>query len=342
VRQNRREPLPTPQPTPLPASLPGPLPDRVPDRVPDRLPVIAAHLGVKDEVSLIGPCIAHLRAIGVGPILVHDIASTDGTRAWLAAQDDPDLTVIASPDEATDAQMLATTMAGIAGLRADWLVMLDADEFPLPRGGSLARVLAEVTTDPARHTDADGVPDVICVPRYNVVLGPDGEGGRLRMPLPPGPQDYAAIDLFAGTDPGYRKTLEADPMQTWLRFVPLPKVMLRLGPRIEGFELGMHDVRPAPGARLVRARATGIVTAHVALSDYARFAAKVDNIRAMFARHAGTLAPNFGWTWKRWAAQAETGTLRGEFDRSVLSDAEIAELRAAGVIRSVADLLERP
>lgn len=287
------------------------------------LPSIAAHLGVKDEIGLIGPCIAHLRAIGVSQIVVHDIASTDGTRDWLARHEGPGLTVIDSPDEATDADMQATTLAGIAGLEADWLLMLDADEFPLPRGGDLRACLAGSRAD------------VLALPRYNVVLGPQG----LRMPVPPGVADYGAIDLFAGTDRRYRKQLEANPMLTWLRFVPLPKVAVRMGPRIAGFANGMHDALPAEGVALIRATASDIVTAHVALSDYARFAAKVDNIRAMFARHDATLAANFGWTWKRWAAQAEAGTLRGEYDRSVVSVAEIEALRDMGVIASVSDLL---
>lgn len=289
------------------------------------LPRIAAHVGVKDEISLIGPCIAHLRAIGVGQIVVHDIASTDGTRDWLARNEGPDLRVIDSLDTATDADMQATTLAGIAGLEADWLLMLDADEFPLPKGGDLRACLAETQAD------------VLRVARYNVVLGPDG----LQMPLPPSPADYARIDLYAGTDKTYRKQLEGNPMLTWLRFVPLPKVMVRMSARIAGFAAGMHDALPADGIDLAYATAPDIVTAHVALSDYPRFADKVDNIRAMFARHEATLAANFGWTWKRWAAQAEAGTLRGEFDRSVLSEAQIKALRAEGVIASVAELLER-
>ena len=42
-------------------------------------PRIAAYLGVKDEVELIEPCIAHLRSIGVEHIMACDMSSTDGT-----------------------------------------------------------------------------------------------------------------------------------------------------------------------------------------------------------------------------------------------------------------------
>jgi hypothetical protein len=45
---------------------------------------IAACLGVKDEVDLIGPAIAHLRRIGVSHIFASDAGSTDGTETILA------------------------------------------------------------------------------------------------------------------------------------------------------------------------------------------------------------------------------------------------------------------
>ena len=289
------------------------------------LPSIAAHLGVKDEIGLIAPCVAHLRAIGVREIVVHDIASRDGTRDWLAGQ--PDLTVIDTADEDTDAAMSARIMAAVRAMRADWVLLLDADEFVLPRGGDLRAALAGVAAD------------LVAVPRYNVVLGPAG----MRMPLPPGPGPYGAIDLYAGADRWYRKKLAEDPMLTWLRFVPLPKVMLRLDRvrdgTVTGLADGMHDVRTGDGAVLERVTADAIVTAHAALSDYPRFAAKVDNIRATLALQEGDLAANFGWTWRRWAEQADAGTLRDEYDRSVVDEASIAELRASGVIASAAELL---
>ena len=44
----------------------------------------AALLGVKDEVELIGACVAQLRNIGVDQIIVSDYGSTDGTLDILA------------------------------------------------------------------------------------------------------------------------------------------------------------------------------------------------------------------------------------------------------------------
>ena len=45
---------------------------------------IAACLGVKDEIELIRPVIAHLRRIGVDHVFASDAGSTDGTETVLA------------------------------------------------------------------------------------------------------------------------------------------------------------------------------------------------------------------------------------------------------------------
>ncbi len=283
---------------------------------------IAAHLGVKDEAALIGPCIAHLRAIGVAEFVVHDVASTDGTRAILRAHEGPGFRVIDLPDTVSDEGMSESFLAAVKAARADWVLMLDADEFPLPRGGDLRRVLA------ARSED------VVAMPRYNVALGPRG----LCMALPPAPGDEARITMYARPDPLYRRRMNEDPMLVWLGFVPQAKVAIRPG-RVAGFALGMHDALPHEGETLTKGRAEEIVVAHVAISDYPRFSRKVANIRAMFERHDGTLPKGFGWHWHRWAKLDAAGELRGEYDRSLLSEAAFAALRAEGTLRTAAEIL---
>lgn len=295
------------------------------------LPRVAAHLGVLDEAALIVPCIAHLRAIGVSHLIVHDMGSNDGTRDRLAAQAGHDLRVLHShadmPYDTLMAQVEgAVAMAG-TDWGADWVLMLDADEFPLPAGGDIRPVLA--------RAGAAGA-DLVEMPRYNVVLGPDGPA----LPLPPaGVADHARILLYARALPDFRRRLERDPTLGWLRAVPLPKIALRPG-RTGALADGGHDAAPAsPGAPLTRLRSDAVVIAHLALSDWPRFARKVANIRDMFARHDGRLPATFGWHWKRWAALDAAGMLRHEYDRSALDAAALAELRARGDVQSVAELL---
>lgn len=290
----------------------------------DHHPTIAALVGVKNEMSLIGPCIAHLRAIGVSEIVVHDVASTDGTREWVAAQ--PDVRLLETRDDDSNEVMENRAMDAVRAMRADWLIGMDADEFSLPRGGDLRSCLAA--------TEAD----VLKIPRYNVVVSEQG----ICMPLPPDPQAYDQTDLYVQVDRNFRKKLQANPTLTWLQFAPDSKIMVRLDKLrrgdIVGFTHGVHNVETAEGATVVTEISTDIITAHVGLSDYDRFAAKVGHIQALIA---DGIASNFGWTWRRWAEQADAGTLRDEYDRSVVSETEIAALRKAGVIASAADLLDR-
>jgi hypothetical protein len=110
---------------------------------------LAAHIGVKDEIELLPHCIAHLRTIGV-----------DGTREYLQEQEGVDFHVLHS-----------SNAAAIRECSADWVLAIDADEFPLTSSGDLREALAGVEADALR------------IPRYNVVLGPQGPCHPL--PCPP-------------------------------------------------------------------------------------------------------------------------------------------------------------
>ena len=287
---------------------------------------IAAQIGVKDEVDLIGPCLAHLRGQGVGRIWVQDMGSTDGTLEALHADGSADLVVVKNGIAATDADIAAAMLGAVrdaAQWGADWLVMIDADEFILAPGGDLAAALSGIAEPLAM------------MPRYNVALGPRG----LTMPLPPAPADYAGTWMYARADKWYRKKLEADPALAWLRFVPLPKAAVRPA-MLGGVVHGMHDAHGPDGTPLARAERVPLVVAHVPLSDYARFARKVDNIAEVFRTHAADTPGNFGWHWKRWMASAEAGALRAEYDASCLDQAELETLRADGTLMSATELLD--
>lgn len=283
---------------------------------------LGAHIGVKDEAGLIGPCVAHLRALGVTAFAVHDIASQDGTREWLRAQEGPGFRVIDVRDDDSEAHLNASVQAAVAGLDADWVLMLDADEFPLARGGDLRAALA--------HRGEDAV----TIPRFNVALGPGGP----RLPLPPRPADFSRTDLFALADPDHRRRLDQDSSLAWLSGVPAPKVAVRPS-RVGRVGPGGHSAKARAGGAATMGVADGTLIAHLALSDYSRFARKVANARATLAHVEGTVSPNFGWHWRRWVALDDAGGLRAEFDRSVLSEEGLARLRAQGAVRTAADLL---
>jgi hypothetical protein len=147
--------------------------------------------------------------------------------------------------------------------------------------------------------------------------------------------------MYARSDPLYRRRMNEDPMLVWLGFVPADKVAI-LPERVGILAPGMHDALPYPGETLTKARAEDIVIAHVAITDYPRFARKVANIRAMFEHHDGTMPKEFGWHWHRWARLDAAGELRGEFERCLLSEDAFAALRAEGTIRTAAEILADP
>jgi glycosyltransferase involved in cell wall biosynthesis len=144
---------------------------------PSITPRIAALVGVKDEVEIIGASITHLRQIGVDHILVSDAGSTDGTLDVLETERRAGDVVVTHVDPAEivdyDTESArAVELARSSG--ADWVLIMDADEFFIPATGSLKD---------CRHLhDAD----VIVADRFNVVVMPR----HLLMPTMLTPQHY--------------------------------------------------------------------------------------------------------------------------------------------------------
>src|SRR6266404_8843647 len=98
---------------------------------------IAAHLGVKDEVDLIERAIVHLRAIGVDTIVVCDMCSTDGTFEVLERYRSNEFEIIQLSNRTPTKTWLLQNYELIKAVDADWILLLDADEFWLPSSGSL-------------------------------------------------------------------------------------------------------------------------------------------------------------------------------------------------------------
>lgn len=287
---------------------------------------VAAHIGVMNEVSMIDPCLAHLRRIGIEDILVFDLGSTDGTRDLLADRKGGGLRVVDFPASGTDKMLMEAAQTAIDDSPADWCLLMDADEFPLPRGGDIGAAFEDVAAD------------LIELPRYNVVLGPAG----LTMPLPPeGPQDYGQIDLFVDPRHSARPKIEADPTLAWLRVVPAPKIAVRAG-RTSGLVRGMHNAHPRPGQTLRRLQSRDLLLAHAALTDFPRFEQKIASIRFTLDTFGKEMSKKFGWHWRRWLELEAAGQLRAEYDRSYLTAEDLAALRQQGVVASAAKMLTAP
>jgi glycosyltransferase involved in cell wall biosynthesis len=287
---------------------------------------IAAHLGVKDEVELIEDAIAHLRSIGVDHIVAVDSFSTDGTADILAQHRNKDDFWFVQlddlvPDETGD-MWLQQNMAAIADVRADWIIFLDADERWLPVTGSL------------RDCAGLAYSDVLTVPRYNVVLTPNGP----TLPPLPDSSDYQNTLLFIEPIPGFRTHLRFNPKTPWIRGVPGPKVMAR-SERIGGLIDGMHDIVASDGPPLRYRVPDDLLIAHLPFTTLPRFEQKIVNIRQSIAIHDAYWGEALAWHWRRWLALADEGRIDEEFALQVYDAEEITTLLSSGIIRSAAEML---
>ncbi|MEZ5288957.1 MAG: glycosyltransferase family 2 protein [Vicinamibacterales bacterium] len=282
-----------------------------------------AVLGVKDEVELIGPSIAHLRAIGVDAIAVSDFGSTDGTLDVLSDErrmGDVTITHV-DPDVVYDYDTCsANDIAQAHRTGADWVLFLDADEFFVPAQGSL------------RHCRGLSKADVLVLDRYNVVTS----ATHLHMPVDLSPATYEALRLFTRQVADFQAVMAREPDVPFISIRPGPKVMARRAVAAD-VAPGGHDVSAA-GEPLRRVAADDLIVAHVPFTTMGRFERKVANIRREMIRHPRYFDGEFAWHWRRWAEMTAPGVLEGEFARQVTSHEALRCLEDAGLVRTAARL----
>lgn len=285
---------------------------------------VVAHLGVKDEVELVPGCLAHLRGIGVQRIVACDLGSTDGTLDLLHGQDEGDVRVLAMDDGGAEGieTLKRRSLEALREESADWAIFLDADERWLPRGGRLEDCIP-----------GPGV-DVVEVPRYNVALV---AGTPCAEPRPL-PASYGDVLLHARPLEVFRRRFEEGIAPPWIRQVPSPKVMARVG-CIGTLGTGGHGVGPLGPEPLRKAKATGLLVAHLPFTTPERFCTKLRNVRRIFEAHGEYFGTDMAWHWRRWLDLRDDDAVRAEFTRQVLAEHEAAQLRDEGSLRSAAELL---
>ena len=279
---------------------------------------VVAYLGVKDDVELLDHTIAHLRLIGVDHIIAIDDFSTDGSAEILAAHRCDDFTFIQkNPTE------LDVSVELVRQTNADWAMFLDADEYWLPKSGSLK----------------DGIElqraDILSVSRYNVPLTPSGVlAPHASVPLTP--VTYDSIFFFGALDPVLDHV-----SSPWISIVPAPKVMARpehLGVITQGF----HSAEARGKREPRRAAPSDLVIAHFPFTTLTRFRRKVDNIRAFLTNYPNYFAPGTARHWRRWVALADESRLDDEFTKQILNLEKITEMRSRGVIRPITSTFSTP
>ena len=283
---------------------------------------LAASIGVKDEVELIEQTIMHLRAIGVDQIIAIDMYSTDGTVEILERHRSDDLWLTQMSDHESQEAWVRLNLELVKEADADWVIFLDADEFPIPASGSLKKCAA-----------LNGA-DAVAVDRFNVPVGPSGPA----MPGELAPEGYEDLLLVVDPipEPDFWAALERDPELSWIRKQVMPRVMAR-PEKIAGLTLGMHDIVAADQTSLRRARGDDLLIAHLPVTTRGRFRRKVENIRALLPVHDELYGEHSARHWRRWVELADAGALDQEFDRMIYDASTIAALREDGVIGSAAE-----
>ena len=287
---------------------------------------IAACLGVKDEIEMIRPVIENLRAIGVDHIIASDAHSTDGTSDILAElARGPDFEHVFFDDRISEPEHEAAADADIMGRAraagAQWLIFVDADEFPLPRSGQL------------RHVAALASADALTINRYNVPLLANGPA--LSLPV----EGLDDVLLYAPDENRFalQSRIRNDAEAPWIGVIPAPKMMVRLD-RVEKLGEGHHVL--GKGAGLTSVVPDDLIIAHVPFSTTSRFARKVTNIRAQYAAIGHQWGPDTAWHWRRWLDNvAQRGGVAGEMARNRVTVDELAKLHQIGVIRTAAEIL---
>lgn len=288
-----------------------------------RAPTIGAFVTTKDDAEIIARTIEHHRQIGIGPMVVCDVNSTDGTFEILQRHSrSSDFRVIRIVEPDRPELHVAEGLEILTRLGAHWIVFAAADELYIPASG--------------RIEDCSGLGDcdLLLVDRYNVPIGPKGP----LMPEHLRPERYDELLLVTEPIANFPEYLAKYRHQPWILGVDAPAPVARPA-RIGGVTDGIHDIIAAGREPLRWSRPADLVIAHLPFSTRARFARKVDNIRHFAAVHAAEEGFSLPPHWRRWLAMADEGRLEEEFDRSVFDSDMLAGLRRTGIVHSAAEIL---
>lgn len=280
----------------------------------------------RDERAIIAENIRYHADHGVDCFIVTDNGSVDGTREILEKlRFEFDLEVVDEPSHTIDQDRWVTRMAKRIRQRraADWIINNDADEFWVSASGNLrvdleAEIAAAGLLDRMRGRHAT----IVRCPRFNM-LPRSSDVAR--------PGYRFSDNVMKVSRPLGREAAAADPDQELEHPMMLRTVPPKAACALEGLERvlpGNHLVRHAHERVRISRR---IQVLHYPLQTYEEFEQRVKNYGESLDANTRFPTPLM-WHRRRWYALFQSGLLREEYDRLVLSDPRAAELQAEGVI----------
>lgn len=290
---------------------------------------VAAIVGVKDECDLIQPCLERLWAVGVGPILVLDDHSVDGTcdvvDRMASRSPAPLARTTFSPDFGQNMLVDGPVVGPFVRQHSpDWLLFIDADEFLICVNDDLPTLLA------------GAVSPVLSIERFNVpltndpfvpVAGTDGSA-------------FLGVPLITGSEVLSRTLLDESVDRRWIMHRLAPKLACRPG-CVAQYGLGWHSVLDSSGQQIPAHPAKGIVIVHLPMTTLDRFVCKVGNAREFFRNYGENYPGDAAWHWKRWIDLADRGLLDVEFEAQRMGESEMNRLVDLGAIARADAVLEK-
>jgi hypothetical protein len=286
---------------------------------------IAANLNVLDEVEFIETCIQHLRSIGVDVVVITDLGSVDGTADRLKKfASDPDICLIRMRRDEDPwgypARMYERTIAQFA---VDRVLFLDADEFWIPKSGSLKATVSLAQAD------------ALSVRRLNVPL----VEGRRVLPADLSPAGYDEFYVVANPLKNPQRKFQTDPNLAWIMTEVLPKTIVN--PRtVDGVGIGTHRIVEKDNTKAVVIRPDDLIIIHIPFSTSERFVRKLENIERSLTVFGHRLVGSEAWHWRRWLQLAKEGKIEDEFRRQVMTEEKFREALSQGIIQSVQSLFD--
>lgn len=282
---------------------------------------LAMSILVRDEADIIEANIRHHASLGVSTFIVTDNGSVDGTRHILAQlQYEFNITIIDEPAQTIDQDLWVTRMALTLKEQnaADWVINNDADEFWLPRQGSLTEAIESALQSTPGTADKIGL--LYCA-RHNLVPSQEAinqDGYTFRD------NHYRVVDTWFSSVTA-AGTWHENGSHIMIRTLP-GKVIAKLD-GLQAIDMGNHGATHA----LDKIDTDAIVIAHYPVRSFRQFEKKVINYGSSLKNNQ-RFSTSVSRHLRHWFQRHLAGQLAAEYDNIVLPERLLVQLVEQGIL----------